>query len=101
MPFAPEMPVRFGAIKRRLKVVDMFTQPNGTTLDRIPFHALRHTFVTAMQSAGVAKELREVIVGHATGDVQTEVYTHYDVAGLVKTVKKVSYGEIDKLVRKP
>ena len=91
---------RFGAIKRRLGVVDMHVEPSGAERDRIPFHALRHTVVTAMQEAGVPLEVRRAIVGHSTGDVHQDIYTHYGIKGLTKAISKVSYGKrVDEMVK--
>jgi integrase len=89
---------RFGARKRDLGVVDMYAYPNGRQSDRIDFHALRGTFISAMQREGVPMEVRKAITGHASSEVHIEAYMTYDLGVLAKAVQTVSYGDLDKLI---
>ena len=80
-------------------VVDLFELSNGATLDRISYHALRVTFNTAMQRAGVPLETREAIIGHAPqGGVNVEEYTKFDLTGLTEAVQKVTHGTVDQII---
>jgi integrase len=45
------------------------------------FHSLRHSFVSALANAGVAHELRQVLVGHAS-EKMNEIYTHRELEPL-------------------
>lgn len=50
----------------------------GRTVRARSFHALRHSFVTALASAGVSLEHRKLLAGHAE-EQMTERYTHTGV----------------------
>ncbi len=52
----------------------------GRTVFRYGFHSLRHTFVSLMANAGVAKELRMKLAGH-TSNVHDR-YTHHELETL-------------------
>jgi integrase len=45
------------------------------------FHSLRHSFNSQLASAGVARELRQVLTGHAS-ERMNELYTHREVEPL-------------------
>ena len=59
--------------------------PNGRTQFRRSFHALRHSFVSAMANADVAPEIRMKLTGHKTVAVH-EVYSHHSAAILNKAI---------------
>lgn len=89
-----------GRLQRKLKVADLETI-NRRSRNRIDFHALRRTFNSAMRRAGVPTDVREAIVGHSSGNgVNESLYLDpVEFKVLAKAVNKVSYGEVDKLVR--
>ena len=39
-------------------------------------HSFRHTVVTRLTAAGVPQDIREILVGHAAGNVHGQIYTH-------------------------
>ena len=45
------------------------------------FHSLRHSFNSALANAGIARELRQVLTGHASA-AMNEVYTHRELEPL-------------------
>ena len=53
-------------------------------------HALRHTFVSLMDSCGVSSNsvVLKRIVGHSNSNV-TELYTHKDVTDLIDAIDKL------------
>ena len=64
-----------------------FNEANETD---VKSHDCRHTFITAMEKRGVKKALVQKIVGHKTGDVTDDVYTHYSVEEKLEAVNKLS-----------
>jgi integrase len=42
------------------------------------FHSLRHSFVSVLANAGIARELRQVLTGHAS-ERMNEIYTHREL----------------------
>ena len=58
------------------------------TLSRRSFHALRHSFTSALANAGVAPELRMKLTGHKTEAVHRD-YTHHELAALADAVAKM------------
>ena len=55
--------------------------PSGRTGRARTFHSLRHSFVTALQTAGVSLEHRKLLAGH-TEEAMTERYSHSGVETL-------------------
>lgn len=55
--------------------------PSGRTGRARTFHSLRHSFVTALQTAGVSLEHRKLLAGH-TEEAMTERYSHAGVETL-------------------
>lgn len=53
-------------------------------------HDTRHTFVSAMDSAGVRRGAIKFIVGHSQADI-TDRYTHKDLPELIREVDKLCY----------
>jgi integrase len=49
-------------------------------------HDCRHTFATLMDNAGANKVAIKRIMGHASTDITDKVYTHKDVAELLKAI---------------
>lgn len=58
-------------------------------MDHTP-HDARHTFVSALDSAGVKRGAVKFIVGHSQRDV-TDRYTHKDIAELILEIDKITY----------
>ncbi len=54
-------------------------------------HDARHTFVSALDTAGVRRGALKFIVGHSQRDV-TDRYTHKDLPELLREIDKVDYG---------
>jgi integrase len=57
-------------------------------LSRRTFHALRHSFTSALANQGVAPELRMKLTGHKTEAVHRG-YTHHELAKLRAAVEKI------------
>ena len=58
------------------------------TLSRRTFHALRHSFTSALANAGVAAELRMKLTGH-TSEASHRGYTHHEVETLRAAIGKL------------
>jgi integrase len=57
-------------------------------LSRRTFHALRHSFNSAMANAGVSQEVRMKLTGHKTESVNRS-YTHHELKPLRAAVRKI------------
>ncbi len=57
-------------------------------ISRRTFHALRHSFTSALANAGVAPELRMKLTGHSSEAVHRG-YTHHELATLKRAVSKL------------
>jgi integrase len=57
-------------------------------LSRRTFHALRHSFTSAMANQGVSSELRMKLTGHKTESVHRG-YTHHEIEKLREAVEKI------------
>lgn len=53
-------------------------------------HDLRHTFGRRLRAAGVSKETRSLLLGHATGDITTH-YSAAELKELVDAVRKIEF----------
>jgi integrase len=58
------------------------------TLSRRSFHALRHSFTSALANAGVAPELRMKLTGHKTESIH-QAYTHHELETLRGAIGKL------------
>jgi integrase len=58
------------------------------TLSRRTFHALRHSFTSALANAGVAPELRMKLTGHTT-ETAHRGYTHHELETLRAAIGKL------------
>jgi integrase len=58
------------------------------TVSRRSFHALRHSFTSALANAGVAPEVRMKLTGHTT-DSAHRTYTHHELKTLREAVDKL------------
>lgn len=63
-------------------------ESKGRTTTSLSFHSLRHSFVSALATAGVAAELRQKLSGHAD-DRSHQVYSHHELATLRAAVAKL------------
>ena len=52
-------------------------------------HECRHTFATLMDNAGANKLSIKRIMGHASQDITDDVYTHKDIAELIKAIDMI------------
>ena len=59
--------------------------PNGRGNTTKSFHSLRHSFNSALANAGVDRELRQVLTGHATEKMK-ELYTHRELEPLQRAI---------------
>ena len=57
-------------------------------LSRRSFHALRHSFNSAMANAGVSQEVRMKLTGHKT-ESMNRGYTHHELEPLRNAIKKI------------
>ena len=60
-------------------------------------HYLRHTFATRLRAAGVSREDRKELMGHAINDVTTE-YSMADLARLLEFVRRIDPNERGEVV---
>lgn len=62
--------------------------PNGRTQFRRSFHALRHTFISALANADISADVRRKLTGHKTAAVH-DIYTHLDHKVLSEAIGKI------------
>lgn len=60
----------------------------GRAVAERSFHSLRHSYITALSSAGVAVEIRQKLVGHSSAE-QNLHYTHAELATLRTAVESL------------
>jgi integrase len=68
---------------------------SGRAVAERSFHSLRHSYITALSSAGVAVEVRQKLVGHSTAE-QNLHYTHAEFSALrtaVESLPRISKGK--------
>jgi integrase len=51
---------------------------NGRANETKSFHSFRHSFTSALANAGIARETRQVLTGHAS-ERMNELYTHREM----------------------
>jgi integrase len=73
----------FTAVMRKARVHGEIVRhtANGRGNTTKSFHSLRHSFNSALADAGVTRELRQVLTGHAS-ERMNELYTHREVETL-------------------
>jgi integrase len=49
----------------------------GRNVSRLSFHSLRHSFNSVLANAGVPVEVRQLLTGHSSADMNA-VYTHHE-----------------------
>jgi integrase len=58
------------------------------SISRRTFHALRHSFTSALANAGVSPELRMKLTGHKSAEIHRG-YTHLELETLKDAIKKL------------
>jgi integrase len=73
----------FAAIMERAKIRPQIVRhtEGGRANKTLSFHSLRHSFNSALANAGVVRELRQALTGHAS-EKMNELYTHREVEPL-------------------
>jgi len=61
----------------------------GRSVSLLSFHSLRHSFISAMANAGVAPEIRQLLTGHASAEMN-KVYTHHELETVWRAVESIS-----------
>jgi|TARA_R110002153_G_scaffold58306_1_gene159934 integrase len=81
---------RFQAIMQRAGVEQKTTaaKGEGRTFNARTFHSLRHSFVSQLQAADVAPDLRMLLVGHSDARTHSN-YTHTELETLRAAVAKL------------
>jgi integrase len=60
----------------------------GRSVSLLSFHSLRHSFNSAKANAGVAPEVRQLLTGHASLEMN-KVYTHHELETARKAVNSI------------
>ncbi len=60
----------------------------GRTMSKLSFHSFRHGFNSAMANQGVAQEIRQLLTGHASAEMNKN-YTHHELEPLRAAVKVI------------
>jgi len=60
----------------------------GRAISRLSFHSFRHGFNSAMANQGVAQEIRQLLTGHSSPEMNNN-YTHHELEPLRAAVKKI------------
>jgi integrase len=70
--------------------IDLQTVQGGGArkISKRTFHALRHSFTSALANAGVSPELRMKLTGHKTEEIHRG-YTHHELESLRNAVEKL------------
>ncbi|MFM2295566.1 MAG: hypothetical protein RLZZ350_1979 [Verrucomicrobiota bacterium] len=80
---------QFKSIMRKAGIDSGKVQGGGVRkLSRRTFHALRHSFTSALANKGVTRELRMKLTGHKT-EAEHQKYTHHELATLRDAVEKI------------
>jgi site-specific recombinase XerD len=61
----------------------------GRSVLLLSFHSLRHSFNSAMANAGVSPEVRKLLTGHASTEMN-KVYTHVELETVRRAVESIS-----------
>ncbi len=64
--------------------------------EKITPHSTRHTFATLLKRGGADDFYRKKLLGHSSGNVTDDVYTHEDIESLRDAVEKVNISGIVK-----
>ena len=55
-------------------------------MSKLSFHSFRHGFNSAMANQGIAQEIRQLLTGHASAEMNKN-YTHHELEPLRAAVK--------------
>jgi integrase len=84
------------------KAFGHYTRKLGLGEDRQVFHALRNTFIEAMEAAEVPESTTKLLIGHKRSSLTYGHYSKGDRLKLRKYVSKVRYAEaVMKLIQAP
>jgi integrase len=61
---------------------------SGRTVSKLSFHSFRHGFNSAMANQGIAQEIRQLLTGHASAEMNAN-YTHHELEPLRAAVKVI------------
>lgn len=64
--------------------------------EKLTPHATRHTFATLLKRGGADDFYHKRLLGHSSGNVTDDIYTHEDTESLRDAVEKVNISEIVK-----
>ncbi len=79
----------FKQIMRKAGVDSQTVKGKGNQMfSKRSFHALRHSFTSALANQNVSSELRMKLTGHAT-EGEHQKYTHHEIENLRAAVKKI------------
>jgi Phage integrase family len=82
--------VQFRDIAKKAGIVGRVVtrEGKGRATNSKTFHALRHSFVSALANAGVASEIRQKLAGHSDSKVHAN-YTHHELQTLRGAIAKL------------
>ena len=60
----------------------------GRAISKLSFHSFRHGFNSAMANQGIAQEIRQLLTGHASAEMNAN-YTHHELEPLRAAVKVI------------
>lgn len=79
----------FKAIMREAGVDSRTVEGQGNQkFSKRTFHSLRHTFNSSLATANVSQEIRQLLTGHKSAEMN-KTYTHHELQTLTKAVKKM------------
>ena len=64
------------------------TNSKGRRVSKLSFHSFRHGFNSAMANQGIAQEIRQLLTGHASAEMNNN-YTHHELEPLRNAVKVI------------
>jgi integrase len=81
----------FAGIMERAGIKANVARPRtgvGRAASKLSFHSFRHGFNSAMANAGIAQEIRQLLTGHASAEMN-KTYTHVELNPLRDAVKVI------------
>jgi integrase len=60
----------------------------GRTVSKLSFHSFRHGFNSIMANKNVAQEIRQLLTGHSSAEMNNN-YTHHELEPLRAAVKVI------------
>ena len=79
--------LRFEEVMKRARIdrKKVEAKKGGRAFYRKSFHSLRHYFISELERAGIAPDLRQKLAGHSSAEVHAR-YTHTDLETLRKAI---------------